>query len=299
MTRARAWICAIVVFVAPMMRAPAQSAPSARNRCLDSVPLPTMKRVPVYATAELVEGDVVSRAVIAGIDLFTQAAAERARALLGAAPNQLPPGEPAVTWRQLDHELRVVAYRDGRFAWRVEPPAWLSDQSLGDSGVRLLGRAIDDARRKGEAFLWSDELARDSLTWVIRLAPSTLGEDGSVQAPTLRSGFPVFHVFTPPVIPAGVDRLRTNFPMVRIRGFAGTVRLQFVIDTAGRADPNSIRGVWPTNEPRLTGPPAFAYDSIVRVMRGAVKDARFAPARIGSCTINQLVQQSFTYRPAR
>jgi hypothetical protein len=285
--------------LAAAAHASAQGVATSRSACLDSIPATAMKRVPVYATADLVEGDVVSAAVLASIDLFTQATAEQARTLLGAAANQMPPGEPTITWRQLDHQLRVVAHRDGRLGWRVEAPAWLSDQSLGDSGVRHLGRAIDDAKRTGEAFLWNDDLVRDSLAWLIRLEPARLGEDGVVRPPTLRSGFPVFHVLAPAILDAGVDRLRTNFPMVRIRGFAGTVRLQFVIDTAGRADPSSIRSVWPANEPRLIGPPAFAYDSIVRVMRGAVKDARFAPARVGSCTINQLVQQSFTYRPAR
>ena len=295
MLRGRAPVVALLFVAAPALHATAQGP----KACLDSIPTSTMKRVPVFATPELLEGDVVSTAVLASIDAFTQAAAEQARALLGAGADQLPPGEPAVTWRQLDHQLRVVAHRDGRLEWRVERPAWVSDQSVGDSGLRHLGRAIAEARRTGEAFLWNDDLTRDSLAWLIRLVPAVHGVDGVVQPPALRSGFPVFHVLAPPVATPGVDRLRTNFPMVRIRGFAGTVRLQFVIDTAGRADPASIRSVWPSNEPRLSGPPAFAYDSIVRVMRGAVKDARFEPARIGPCTVSQLVQQSFTYRPAR
>jgi hypothetical protein len=293
----RALVALVIVLCAETARA--QEPPRRGGACLDSIPASAMKRVPVYAAAQLLEGDVVSSGVLASIDAFTQAAAEQARFLLGAGATQLPPGEPSITWRQLDHLLRVVAYRNGRLAWRVERPAWLSDQSAGDSGVRHLGRAIDEAKRRGEAFLWRDDLTRDSLAWLIRLEPAVLGVEGSAQQPTLRSGFPVFHVLTPPMVAPDVDRLRTNFPMVRIRGFAGTVRLQFVVDTAGRADPASIRSVWPTNEPRLSGPPGFAYDSVVQVMRGAVKDARFAPARIGSCTISQLVQQSFTYRPAR
>jgi hypothetical protein len=299
MSRRGTWTVAVGLLAAAANHASAQETVAVRNSCLDSIPVSMMKRVPVYATADLLEGDVVSPGVLASIDVFTRTAAEQARTLLGAGANQLPPGEPAITWRQLDHQLRVTAHRDGRLVSRVERAEWPGDQSLGDSGIRHLARAVDEAKRKGEAFLWNDDLVRDSLTWLIRLVPATLAEDGSTQPPTLRSGFPVLHVVAPPVVAAGVDRLRTNFPMVRIRGFAGTVRLQFVIDTAGRADPNSIRSVWPANEPRLSGPPAFAYDSVVRVMRGAVKDARFAPARIGPCPINQLVHQGFTYQPAR
>lgn len=277
----------------------AQQLVPRRSVCLDGIPATAMKRVPVYAAAEIADGDVVSASVIMSIDLFTQVVAEQARTLLGAGPGQLPPGEPSVTWRQLDHRLRVIAHRDGRLAWRVDLPSWLSDGSLGDSGVRHLGVAIDAARRNGESFLWDDGLARDSIAWVVRLEPATFGEDGAVAPPALRSGFPVFTVLAPSTLAAEVGRLRTNFPMVRVRGFSGTVRLQFVIDTAGRADPATIRSVWPPNEPRLAGPPSFAYDSVVRVMLGAVKDARFAPARVGSCIVHQLVQQAFTYQPAR
>jgi hypothetical protein len=101
------------------------------------------------------------------------------------------------------------------------------------------------------------------------------------------------------MVSADVEQMRTNYPMVRIRGFSGTVRLQFVIDTAGRAVPSTIRDVWPANETRLVGPPRFAYDSVVRVMQLALGGARFVPARIGRCAVSQLVQQAFTYRPAR
>ena len=276
----------------------AWSQPNSRA-CLDAIPLSAMKRVPVYAAAEIADADPVPPVAVASMDLLTQAVAEQARALLGAGAGQLPPGEPSITWRQLDHQLFVVARRDGQVTARVQPPVWLSDQSLGDSGARHLGRALDAARAKGEAFFWDDALKRDSITWLVRLEPAALGEDGQVTPPALRAGFPVFSVLIPPSRPADVERIRTNFPMVRIRGFSGTVRLQFVIDTAGRAVPSSIRGVWPPNEARLVGPPRFAYDSVVRVMRLSLEDARFAPARIGPCIVNQLVQQAFTYRPAR
>lgn len=272
---------------------------SSAAACLDSIPPSAMKRVPVYAAAEIADADPVPAVAVASMDLLTQAVAEQARALLGAGVGQLPPGEPSITWRHLDHQLFVVARRDGQVTSRVQSPVWLSDQSLGDSGARHLARALDAARAKGEAFFWDDALKRDSITWLVRLEPATLGEDGQVTPPALRAGFPVFSVLVPPSRPADVERIRTNFPMVRIRGFSGTVRLQFVIDTAGRAVSSTIRGVWPPNEARLVGPPRFAYDSVVRVMQLSLEDARFAPAHIGRCVVNQLVQQAFTYRPAR
>jgi hypothetical protein len=106
-------------------------------------------------------------------------------------------------------------------------------------------------------------------------------------------------VLMPPSQAPEVDRIRTNFPMMRTRGYAGNVRMQFVIDTSGRAIPSTIRDVWPANEPRVVGPPAFAYDTLVRTMRITLQDARFAPARLGGCVVSQLVQQAFNYRPSR
>jgi hypothetical protein len=294
-------VAALILAVAVARSSPVQGQDPAPRRasCLDSIPVAAMRRVPVYAAADVAEEQSVGTATAASMDLLTQAVAEQTRMLLGASPGQLPPGEPAITWRELDHRLLVIAYRDGRLTWRVQPPGWISDQSVGPSGARQLERAMELARRNGALFVWDDALRRDSLAWVIRLEPAVLNEGGAITPPSLRAGFPVFSVLAPPILPADVERIRTNFPMVRIRGFSGTVRLQFVIDTMGRVVPATIRGVLPRNDARLVGPQGFAYDSLVRVMRIALEDARFVPARIGPCTVNQLVQQAFTYRPAR
>src|SRR3954470_5337272 len=107
--------------------------PTGRAACLDSIPAAVMKRVPGYAAAELADADPVSPNAVASMDLLTQAVAEQARALLGAGAGQLPPGEPAITWRHLEHQLRVVAHRDGRLLWRVQAPPWISDQNAGDA----------------------------------------------------------------------------------------------------------------------------------------------------------------------
>jgi hypothetical protein len=286
---------AAAVMVSPLRAQSARTRPS----CLDSLAPSTMKRVPVYAAAEIADSVPVTQAAVASMDVLTQAVAEQARALLGATAGQLPPGDPQIGWRQLEHQVLVVARPDGRFTWRVQSPAWLSDQNIDDAGARHLTRALEAARVQGEAFLWDEALRRDSVSWLVRLEPAVLSEDGTVTPPSLRAGFPVFTVLAPAIQSADVERIRTNYPMVRIRGFSGTVRLQFVIDTAGRAVPSTIRGVWPANEARLVGPQKFAYDSVVRVMRLSLEDARFAPARVGRCTISQLVQQAFTYRPTR
>jgi hypothetical protein len=88
--------------------------------------------------------------------------------------------------------VSIVAHRDGRLSWRVQRPLWMSDQSLGSQGAELLGHALDSAKAKGEAFLWTDELRGDSIGWTMRLDPATTDADGAVIPPTLRAGFPVF-----------------------------------------------------------------------------------------------------------
>src|SRR3954470_6173357 len=180
--------------------------PTGRAACLDSIPAAAMKRVPVYAAAELADADPVSPSAVASMDLLPQAVAEQARALLRAGPGQLPPGEPAITWRHLEHQLRVVAHRDGRLLWRVQAPPWISDQNAGDAAAQHLARAFAAARAKGEAFLWDDAIGRDSLSWLVRLEPAFLGEGGVITPPSLRAGFPVFSVLTPPIQPADVER---------------------------------------------------------------------------------------------
>lgn len=292
--------CAAITLLIPVALHAQRAAPTARRSgCIDSISASAMRRVPVYATAEL-EGVPLGRAMLlASADNFTQSIAEAARTLLGAGPGQLPPGEPTVTWRHLDHRIAVVARRDGRLTWSVQPPVWTSDQDLGDDGARLLGRALDATRAKGQSFLYDADVAADSISWVIRIESSALGADGSVTPPHLRAGFPVFTVMTPFVEMAYVDRLRTTFPMMRIRGYSGGVRMQFVIDTSGRAIPSTIRDLWPATERRPIGGPAFAYDSLVRTMRIALEGASFVPARIGGCLVSQLVQQAFNYTPSR
>jgi len=300
--RSRCLITGIVALAAiarPVDTGAQQQDAPRRAACLDSIPPSAMKRVPVYAAAEIADPDPATPAAVASMDLLTQAMAEQVRALMGASAGQLPPGEPSVGWRQLEHQLLVVARRDGKLSWSVQSPVLPSGNHIDDAGAQHLARALQAAHTAGEAFVWDDGLKRDSVSWVVRLQPAALAGDGTVTPPSLRAGFPVFTVLVPPIQVADVERIRTNFPMVRIRGFSGTVRLQFVIDTAGRVIPSTIRSVWPANEPRLVGPQRFAYDSVVSVLRVSLGDARFAPARAGPCAISQLVQQGFTYRPAR
>jgi protein TonB len=67
----------------------------------------------------------------------------------------------------------------------------------------------------------------------------------------------------------------------------GTVLVQFVIDTTGRADLHSFRAI--------TSPHTLFADAV----RDAVARMRFQPARVGERPVRVLVQQRFAFRLAR
>jgi outer membrane biosynthesis protein TonB len=70
---------------------------------------------------------------------------------------------------------------------------------------------------------------------------------------------------------------------------AGYVELQFVVDTDGRAETNSIHDVREMGRQHMT-PDAFQYyDAFVREMRKALLRWRFAPARVEACPVTQSV----------
>lgn len=70
---------------------------------------------------------------------------------------------------------------------------------------------------------------------------------------------------------------------LRANGVQGVVVAQFVVDSAGRVEPASLRIVSSGN--------ALFSGAVER----AVEQARFRPARLGGLPVRQLVQQSFSF----
>jgi protein TonB len=73
-------------------------------------------------------------------------------------------------------------------------------------------------------------------------------------------------------------------PSLRAAGIEGRVIAQFVVDAKGRAVRESIRIVSSTN------------DLFGESVRKAIEQMRFAPARIGSKPVAQMVQQLFVFK---
>jgi hypothetical protein len=75
--------------------------------------------------------------------------------------------------------------------------------------------------------------------------------------------------------------------------------MRFVVDTTGRADPETIRDVYPVGEPPLSERDKVAYDAFVLATRRAIQDGVYEPARLGGCLVRQRVQQPFTFGLSR
>jgi hypothetical protein len=276
--------------------APAAAAPS----CLDSLPESRLTRVAVFAAAEL--PDAVHPAVVAAADLLAQTVAERVHAMLGASPGQLPAAEPRLTWRDLDRELRVTAYRDGRLAWRVERD---TGAAAPRSAAALLARALDTLRAAGDApFFWPEGWARDSVAFRIALRQPMVTEDGTVVPLRLRQGqgTPAFTALVPSMVPVLPPERppRLHYPEgARDASAIDSVLMQFFVDPDGRVDPATVRDVWPAGRPRLTGEPGRYYDQFVAAIRAMLREARFRPARVGGCPVRQLVRQPFDFQLRR
>lgn len=79
------------------------------------------------------------------------------------------------------------------------------------------------------------------------------------------------------------DRAPAYPEMLRTAGIAGTVRVQFVVDTTGRAEPSSIRVLESTH--------ALFTQSVLASLRGA----RFTPGEVAGRRVRTLVERSFRF----
>ncbi len=76
----------------------------------------------------------------------------------------------------------------------------------------------------------------------------------------------------------------------------GNVKLAFAVDKSGRADPKSMKELWPEGVERPTGELRDAYQAFVRAVMHGLQSARFSPAIIGGCVVKQTVYQTFEFR---
>lgn len=90
---------------------------------------------------------------------------------------------------------------------------------------------------------------------------------------------------------AEMDQQRSPRPVypstLEQAGIEGTVKVQYVVDTNGRADPASLKIIESTNE------------LFTQAVRNVLPRLRFFPAEIGGRKVRQLVQQPFNFTTSR
>jgi protein TonB len=86
-----------------------------------------------------------------------------------------------------------------------------------------------------------------------------------------------------PVVPAPGSAQPRYPDMLRQAGVEGEVLAQFVVDTTGKAEPNSLKIL------------KSSHDMFVQSVKNALPQMRFIPAEVGGRKVKQLVQQPFTF----
>ena len=288
-----------VAFLAPLLPAEQLTTGSTGRSvgCLDSIPPTAFRRVAVYVVSEVQKTALVTAALIGSADILSQTVAEEMRDLLAAKADEVPPADSVVAWTGLVPDVAVTAYRDGHFIWRTVWPLVRGDEARNDDGARLVSRALDTVKRHGDSFLWDQDATGDSLTWMLKLALGETSSTGQVTPPLARVAFVAFTIRYPTMEP--VRLLRAGAPryprILKARSFTGSAVIQFVVDTSGHPEPQTVHEWWPPGQERLTGDRAEAYATFVEASQAAVLESTYVPARLGGCAVRQVVSQPFGF----
>jgi hypothetical protein len=162
----------------------------------------------------------------------------------------------------------------------------------------LLGasRAAEDS---GEGITWASDIPGDSAKFGLSFA---LSKPGTVQlSDSGRPAFPVFSVMSPPGTSARrTDKSHPLYPgSARMFGVSGTVIVEFLVDTTGRARPGTAREVWNPKWQRPKGELLTYYNQFLHSVLDWLPNATFEPARIGGCPVPQLVREPFSFTITR
>ena len=247
----------------------------------------------VYLRASIADSD--RSALTAQTDLMAQQLAESMRASMGASPDSLADGDKTVGVGSVPTVLIVIARPDGSVQRRA------SSMTGDTTAAAILLRAFDTARANGDALLvWPDGYGADSIIVRLELLSLPVKHEGSLMVQY--GAHPAFGVFRLSVLTFVPALAKPNnpdpvYPFVdQLHRVGGTLMLQFVVDTNGRAEPETMHDVWPPNRPKLTGDLLRYYERFVEASERAVATWKFSPAHMGSCLVKQIVQMPIRYK---
>ena len=300
-------------------QAPADSAVLAALRpyasslraCLESAPRAPRYMTVVHITARAADHrDTLPKAVHQSVDLMVETIGVHARARLGAAPGNLPYADSTqssgLASLMFSSHLHAIGRRDGTMRWWGESDSTPSRNAPIDSvrraGEQLLGLALDSALKSGEYFQWPDGYeGTDSIAFAVEFVHPLPDAQGKLRPIHARHATPLVAVHVTSVEPVtprrGPDIAYP--PRARRYGAIGTLVLRFVVDTAWKVLPATIRDTWPADKPRPRGAAATAYDDFLRAVTAGLRRAEYTPARVGGCPYATVVQQAFAFDIAR
>lgn len=290
MKRASIFLIALLIASA----AEAQKQPIEADYCIYRIPASALKRVPVFLQAT---ADSTQRVVLPGADLFAQSVAFKIREMLGAHDSQLAEADSAVAWTRLWGEVNVTLHREGKPTWTV--PEWSARaDTIPRSSISLLVRAIKGVIEDGELVPYPEGATADSISFSLSLVNPTVTEKGKVLPVVARQPIPVFSIALAWERSAEmITSPRIDYPTFsRSIGSAGGVRLAYTVNRSGRAEPETIKEMWPAGVERPQGDLLRSYEQFLRAVKRGLPSATFAPAMIGGCTVKQVVQQYFEFK---
>ena len=260
--------------------------------CLAAIPPEHMHRVPVFLQASI-QGHSDSP-LKPQANLMAQDVANEYRRLLGAAGSTVPDADTNFVWYSVPTQLALVSHRNGD----VTPRAISSG---GDSAATLmLARAFDDVRARGGArVLYPGGFVDDSAVVYLTLRPEYVGDTSDPAQPDAPRTFAVFNLTEPEWVsafPLPHQRL-PKYPSESERHrIEGSVLMQFVVDTLGQVEVATVRELWPTGTPRLSGSQAEEHMAFVHAVTDWVGGVYFRPLRVGTCPRRQIVQLPVAFR---
>lgn len=269
----------------------------ASPECVAAIPSSAYRHVPVYIEASVVDSTL--NQVLPSADRLTAAVAHLVRSSFEppTGTDSLPVADGLLHWSRLGSGVNVVVQRDGGFTWSTPGTGRVEVDSMYAPSRMLLAQALSALQNAGMKADWAPAVAGDSFSFRIRYRSPEVRPDGELERFTARFAIPVFEMRMPWVTSTKQLRApRITYPKeTSSRSVEGTVIMEFVVDTAGLAVRESIKDVWPKENPRYEGQMGRFYNLFVAAVRRGIPTARYTPATIAGCPRTELVQQPFVF----
>ena len=264
------------------------------RECTDAAPAKDLRRVAAFLRSDVSDS---APALVKPADLLVETLGDAVRTFLGAKNGDLPVAEPSFTRRNTDGRLAVTLHRDGTLGTAVPPDSSAADSSR-LAGVRLLESILRKSWDGGDRVFWPESARGDSGTFRIEFWKPGPRRDASQPKVETRFAVAVFSIALPWEQPASADdEMQPKYPIRNLdKGIEGTVTLSFVVDTTGYALISTAYDLFPPHAPRPVGEMADFYRDFVRAAAEVLPRARFQPARIAGCKVQQRVNLPFTFK---